>query len=274
MTRTTDTFQQVSIEVAESYERSFVPALFAGLARQLVRTAGVESGQRVLDVACGTGIVVRTAAPLVGESGTVTGVDLNEAMLTVARRLRPDLAWQQGDAAALPFPDRSFDVVLCQSGLMFVPDTAAALGEMARVVEPGGTFAVQLWSALDRQIGVRPLAEAVARYAGQDAVDLIGTYFRLGDTGGFSDLCEAAGLQVTGVRSLPITLHAPSIDDYVTTEVESTPLIARISEATYRRIRDDARTGLAPFCTDSGELALPLEVYFVTARRRGTGRSR
>lgn len=269
MTRTTpDSFQQVSLEIAETYERTFVPALFAGLASSLVEIAGLRRGQRVLDVACGTGIVARTASTVVGESGTVTGVDLNEAMLTVARGLRPDLRWHQGDAASLPFPDRSFDVALCQSGLMFVADVGAALDDMARVVEPGGTVAVQLWSALERQAGFRPLADAVARHAGPDAVDLIGTYFRLGDPAAFGELCQASGLAVTDVRILPITLHAPSVDDYVATEVESTPLIARISEEIYHRIRDDARTALAPFCTDSGELALPMEVYLVNTRRR------
>ena len=151
---------------------------------------------------------------------------------------------------------------------MFDPDPGAALAEMARVVVPDGIVAVQLWSALDRQTGFRPLAEAVARHAGQDAVDLIGTYFRLGDPAELRDLCDTAGLRVTQVRVMPITLQAPSIDDYITTEVESTPLIARITDQTYRRIRNDARTGLAPFCTDTGELALPFEVYIATAHRR------
>ena len=73
---------------------------------------------------------------------------------------------------------------------------------------------------------------------------------------------------MTGVRTMPVTLRSPSIDDYVTTEVESTPLISRISGETYRRIRADARIGLAPFCDETGALAMPLEVYLVTARRR------
>jgi Methylase involved in ubiquinone/menaquinone biosynthesis len=264
---TTDTFQQISVEVAEMYEACFVPTLFAGLAPHLVDAAEVGPGHRVLDVACGTGIVARTAAERVGERGRVAGLDLNEAMLTVARRVRPDLEWHRGDAAALPFPDETFDVALCQSGLMFVPDPAVALREMARVVIPGGTVAVQVWSAPERQIGFRPLADAVARHAGPDAVDLISTYFRLGDTEAFTRLCEAAGLEVTGVRTLPVTLRSTSIDEYVTTEIESTPLVSRLTDEAYRRIREDARVGLAPFCDGSGALAMPLEVYLVTAHR-------
>ncbi|HET9309868.1 MAG TPA: methyltransferase domain-containing protein [Actinomycetota bacterium] len=102
----TETFQ-ISIERAEAYEAQLVPALFEEWAGRLVVATGVSPGHRVLDVACGTGIVARTAAGPVGGGGNVVGLDLNEEMLTVARRVRPDLEWRQGDAARLPFPDRS-----------------------------------------------------------------------------------------------------------------------------------------------------------------------
>jgi ubiquinone/menaquinone biosynthesis C-methylase UbiE len=262
----TDTFQ-ISLETAETYEAAFVPSLFAHHAPHLVDAAEVTAGDRVLDIACGTGIVARTAADRTGPTGRVVGLDLNEAMLTVARRIRPDLDWRQGDAASLPFPDDSFDVALCQSGLMFVPDPAAAVGEMARVVRPGGRVAAQVWSSLDRQTAIQPLADAVTRHAGPDAVDLISTYFRLGDREQFTGQFARAGLRVTDVRTLPVTVHAPTVDDYITTEVESTPLIDRISDDVYRRIREEARGGLARYCDESGALALPLEAYLVAARR-------
>ncbi len=229
--------------------------------------AEVTTGDHVLDVACGTGIVARTAAERTGPAGRVVGLDLNEAMLTVARRVRPDLEWRQGDATSLPFPDDSFDVALCQSGLMFVPDPAAAVREMARVVPPRGRVAVQVWSALDRQTAIHPLADAVARNAGPDAVDLISTYFRLGDREELTGEFTRAGLRVTDVRTLPVTVRAPSVDDYITTEVESTPLIDRISEDVYRQIREEARAGLARCCDTTGALTLPLEAYLVAARR-------
>lgn len=263
----TDTFQ-ISLETAETYEAAFVPSLFAHLATHLVDAAEVTAGDRVLDVACGTGIVARTAAERTGPAGRVVGLDLNEAMLTVARRVRPDLDWRQGDAASLPFPEDSFDVALCQSGLMFVPDEAAAVGEMARVVRPGGRVAAQVWSSLDRQTAIQPLAGAVARHAGPDAVGLVSTYFRLGDREQFTDQFTRVGLRVTDVHALPVTVRAPSVDDYITTEVESTPLIDRISEDVYRRIREEARAGLARYCDAAGALVLPLEAYLVVARRQ------
>ena len=113
---------QIPIEAAEFYEAAFVPAFFAQWAPILCGAAGVTPGQRVLDVACGTGIVARTAADLVAPDGAVVGVDLNEAMLTVARRVRPDIEFHQGNADALPFADESFDTALSQMALMFFPD--------------------------------------------------------------------------------------------------------------------------------------------------------
>jgi ubiquinone/menaquinone biosynthesis C-methylase UbiE len=264
-THTTDAEEtfQVSLEIAEAYEAAFVPSLFAGVARRLIEFIGVAPNKNVLDVGCGTGIVARTAAD---RGATVTGLDLNEAMLTVARRLRPDLTWRQGDAAALPFPDAAFDVTLCQSALMFVPDPTVAVREMARVTVADGTVGVQIWASLDRQRGFRALADAVARHAGPDSVDLVATYFRLGGLAEFIQRCADAGLAVTAVETTEVTLHAPSVDAYVTTEVESTPLVEQIDDETYARLRADARTGLAPFCDASGALALPFEIHLIRAQ--------
>ena len=152
MTGSVETFQ-LSVEAAEVYEARFVPAIFGEWAPHLVEAAGVAPGQAVLDVACGTGVVARTAADRMGGRGRVVGLDLNEGMLAVAGRLRPDIEWRQGDAAALPFEARCFDAVLCQAALMFFPDRAGALREMARVATPGGTLAVQVWDRLEAQEG-------------------------------------------------------------------------------------------------------------------------
>jgi ubiquinone/menaquinone biosynthesis C-methylase UbiE len=102
----------------------------------------------VLDVACGTGVVAREAARRVGPAGAVAGLDRNEGMLAVARRMAPGIAWRHGLAEALPFPDGAFDAVICQFGLMFFEDRGKALGEMWRALRPGGRLAVA--------VGMRP----------------------------------------------------------------------------------------------------------------------
>lgn len=262
-----ETFQ-IPLEAAEAYETAFVPRLFGQWAEWLVEAADVTSGQHVLDVACGTGAVTRAAADRMNGRSTVVGLDLNEAMLTVAGRLRPDLEWRQGDAAELPFADGSFDVVLCQSGLMFFPDVPHALREMARVVTEGGTVAVQVWDRRENQPGYRPLIEVVARHAGPDAINLLSTYFDLGDLDEFAGIASTAGLEVTGTRTRTSTMRFATVDELIAVEVRSTPLGERLSEDALRLIVAEAREALGSFVTDDGELDMPIRGHLILARRR------
>jgi SAM-dependent methyltransferase len=258
---------QLSVEAAEAYEAGFVPALFADWAPALIGAAGVRPGQAVLAVACGTGVVAREAADRLGGHGRVVGLDLKEAMLVVARRLRPDIDWVEGDAAVLPFDDEAFDVVLCQAALMFFPHPALAVREMARVVKPSGTVAVQVWASRESQTGFKPFYEVVARHAGQDAVDLISAYWTLGDLDRLTGLFRAAGLGISSTRTRTGAIRAPSIDQYVTTEIESTPLAERISDDVYRRIRADARVALQPLVSETGGFQMPIVGHLLTAAR-------
>jgi ubiquinone/menaquinone biosynthesis C-methylase UbiE len=128
----------------------------------------------VLDVACGTGVVARQAARAVGTTGQVTGLDINEGMLHVARTVAPPvgapITWREGSVMALPFPDATFDAVLCQWGLEFFPDRAQGLREMARVLVPGGRLGLRVWRALDRQPFQTAVIAALDRhlFSGQD----------------------------------------------------------------------------------------------------------
>lgn len=258
---------QISPEGAEIYEAQFVPGIFAEWAPLLVDSASVRAGQAVLDVACGTGIVARRAADRLGADGAVIGIDLNAAMLAVARRVRPDLNWQQGDVADLPFPDRTFDTVLCQMALMFFPDRAAALTEMARVTTAGGTVAVVVPAAINDQPAYGPLVDVVAREAGQEAALMLDTYWSCGDLTELRALFASAGLEVTATRTHTGTATFSSADALVATEVEGSPLIERISDDVYDRIKVGARAALAPFLTAEGTLEAPLRGHIVVASK-------
>ena len=256
---------QIPIEAAEAYEATFVPAFFAQWAPILCDAAGIGADHTVLDVACGTGIVARVAAERAGAT-QVTGVDLNEAMLTVARRVRADIDWRHGDAAALPLADRSFDAVLCQMALMFFPDRIGALREMARVAAPAGTVAVLVPAGLGAQPAYGPFVDMAARQAGPQARSLLDTYFNCGDLDELTRLFGRAGLRVTGNQTHGGTARFGSVDAFVTTEVESTPLRERISAGVYHRIKQGAREVLAPFTAADGTLAAPFQVHVVRAR--------
>ncbi len=262
---TTEGFQ-VSSDAAELYEARFVPAIFAEWAPLLADIAGVRAGHSVLDVACGTGIVARTVADRLAGNVGVVGVDLNDGMLAVARRVRPDLQWRQGDVTALPFADGQFDVVLCQMALMFFPDRAGALRQMARVARPGGVVALAVPASLDEQPAYGPFVEMAARVAGADAVSLLSTYWACGDRDGLRGALTSAGLDVTDVRTHAGTARFGSPEELAVTEVEGSPLVDRITPDVYAAIRGGSRAVLAPFVGPDGTLHAPLSGHLVAAR--------
>ena len=263
---TTETFQ-LPLEAAEAYEAMFVPAFFAQWAPLTCAAAGVAPA-----TPCSTSPAARASSPAPpptssGRGASVVGVDRNESMLVVARRVRPELDWRQGDAGRLPVPDAAFDAVLCQMALMFFPDRAAGVPGDGAGRPPGGAVAVLVPAALDEQEAFRLFVDVAARHAGPSAVELLTTYFACGDAAAVAGLLEGAGLTVTASES-PIGVYAaPSVDAFVATEVESTPLRERISDDVYARIKDDAHTALAPFTTADGRVEAPFASLVVSARR-------
>jgi ubiquinone/menaquinone biosynthesis C-methylase UbiE len=264
---TPETFQ-ISLATAEIYESKFVPALFADWAPHVVDMGDVATGHAVLDVACGTGIVARTAAERVGPSGRVVGVDLNQAMLTVAERVCPSVELRQADVTALPFEGAAFDAVLCQMALMFFPDRLAAIREMGRVVRPHGTVVVMVPSSLDAQPAYRRLVDLAARHAGPEAVAMLSAYWACGDLDELIDTVQAAGLEVLSTRTRMGAAHFDSVDEFVSVEVESTPVRGRLTDDEYDTLRREANRVLAEFTTARGTAEIPIEGHLLAARRR------
>jgi len=188
-------------------------------------------------------------------------------MLTVAARVRPDLDWRLGDAQALPFADGSFDGVLCQMALMFFPDRSAAVREMARVVRPGGVVALMAPATLDAQPAWGPFVQVVVRHAGPEAADLMNTYFSAGDLDGLTGLLTDAGLDIVTSVTREGMARFGSVDQMITTEVESTPLVQRLTPQSYQKVRADAREALRPFETPDGQARPPLVGHIVVGRR-------
>jgi SAM-dependent methyltransferase len=223
----------------------------------------------VLDVACGTGIVARTAADRVGPTGRVTGLDLNPGMLAVAQRLRPDLEWHQGDAENLPFADGSFDRVMCQFGLMFFPDRVAALREMGRVVAGDGLIAVAVWGSIDQSPPYAAMTESLTRHAGVRVADILRAPFVLSDLDHVRSLVEAAGLRILRAETRLGTVAYPSIDAFVRGEITASPLAPALREhgaAVYDGIVAETHDILRPYAGDNG-VTFPIEAHVVVAER-------
>jgi ubiquinone/menaquinone biosynthesis C-methylase UbiE len=212
--------QQAVISVqpnpAEIYERHFVPPLMVPCAEELLKRVPPRPGERVLDVACGTGIVARRAAPLVGATGSIVGVDINPAMLEVARSLPTatgaTITWQVGNGIELPSPDSAFDLVFCQQGLQFMPNRQAAVNEMHRVLAAGGRVGIAVWQGADQQTFFKTFGEIIDRHVGSS---VSGLPLSLGSAEELRNLLELAGFTRVSIESVTFTARIPSPDTFV-----------------------------------------------------------
>ncbi|WP_211825104.1 class I SAM-dependent methyltransferase [Kistimonas asteriae] len=169
-----------SLSPAQAYQTILVPALFTEWAPRVADAAGIQAGQRVLDVACSTGVLTREIHHRAGPTGHVTGMDLNPDMLAVASTLIHAIEWKKGDAEDLPFPDDHFDAAVCHFALMFFNDKVKALSEMLRVIKPGGKIAVIVWDALNNVPAYAKVTELLKADIGEDAADALRKPFCLG----------------------------------------------------------------------------------------------
>jgi SAM-dependent methyltransferase len=197
---------------AEMYESYMVPAIFAPLAKSLVELAATQDGERVLDVACGTGIVARELASRADV--TVTGLDINPAMLAVARDRAPGATFVEGSGVALPLPDAGFELVTCQQGLQFFPDRAAGAREMRRVVAPGGRAALAVWKSVDHHEFFRAFFEAQGEFLGVPAMSLAPP-FSLGDPAELRAIVEDAGFDRVELTEATIQARFPNPEQFV-----------------------------------------------------------
>ena len=259
---------QVSASAAEIYEEFYLPALFQEWATRMVDAAHVVPGQRVLDVACGTGVLARALAGAVGAGGSVVGLDVNDGMLAVARRKAPAVEWRQGRAEALPFERDGFDAVVSQFGLMFFEDRPAAIREMMRVLRPGGRLAVAVWDSLESSPGYVAFVALLQRLFGEEAAAGLRAPFVLGDSHALRTLFQEAGVPEADLATLTGTARFPSIKSWVYTDVKGWTIAEMIDEAGYQRLLAEAERDLRPFVTAEGRVAFNLPAHIVTTTKR------
>lgn len=268
---------QLDASAPELYQRFLVPAMTAVWAADLASRAALLPGDRVLDVACGTGVVARLAAERVGGTGRVAGLDVNPGMLEVARSLPPVagavVAWHRGSALALPFSAAVFDVVLCQLGLQFFPDRPAALREIRRVLVPGGRLALNVFGPIERNPATWALARALDRHVNPGASVAKRSEHALADTAGLRAMVAAAAFTNIEIRTATKMVRFPSAADYVRIQLAATPLatLTRGYDAARRNhlisaLAQDVGADLAPYAGGEEGLTFPQEVQVVLAR--------
>jgi len=266
---------QVAGSAPEVYERELVPAIFRPWAPILVELARPQEGDRVLDVACGTGIVARTVAERVGATGTVVGLDVNSGMLNVARTVSAryshssvQVHWQEASADKLPFPSQSFDIVYCQLGLQFFPNRPAALREMRRVLTAEGKLALMVWRSIDESPGFAALATSLERHIGQLPAAIMRAPFALSDSDELASLVRAAGFRDVAILQKVGTVRFPSVEKLVTNYVAGSPLAGPLSqadEATRGLLVADIANALGGYTNDGG-VAFPIAAHLLSAQ--------
>ena len=269
-----DQHTQFDGSIPEKYDEHLGPLLFEFYARDLARRVTVPAGGRVLEIACGTGISTAFLREALPDSIEIVATDLNKAMLDVAYAKRGDLAnvrYQPADAMDLPFGDQDFDAVVCQFGLMFLPDKPAGMHEAARTLKPGGLFAFNVWDSHDRNPIARIAHETIGSFFVEDPPMFLMIPFSFHDIDSIKDLLAGAGFAGIDVNVIPTVVERPSARHVAIGLVEGTPGIHEVHEratASPNQVVDAVAEELRDAFGDA-PLRAPLQAIVITALRPG-----
>jgi ubiquinone/menaquinone biosynthesis C-methylase UbiE len=250
-----------------------VPVIFTPWAERLIDRATIQEGDHVLDIASGTGIVARLSSPLVGETGSVVGVDNDEGMLAVATKTAAEegltIEWQEADATDLPFAEERFDIVLCQQGLPFFDDPIPALREMRRVVASDGRVLLNVGRPLEYQPGWEVLAEALSRHIGDEWGAMMHGPFPSWDGDYLQQIAQDAGFDDVSVTIDIGSVRFPSVETFISRQAATSPLAEPIGNAP-QAVRDeliqDVEDELEGYTDDDG-IVFPFESYVMEVYR-------
>ena len=264
-----DAFQLAS-GAAAIYEQQKVSAVFRPLAEATLDAIEVSRRDAVLDVACGTGIVARVVHERISPNVPITGVDLNQGMIEKARELTSDAGddfrWHVANATDMPFVDGVFTVAICQQGLQFMPDEAATLREMRRVLQAKGLLVLTVWAGASRFF--RALAQAIGNHVSQEDAELSLAPFAYGGFDGLPALLGAGGFADVRVRDLSVERLIRDPETAIPREIMSNPVgpaVAARGEDVMTSIVDEVLAGCADMRRGT-DLVAPQTARLVTAR--------
>lgn len=264
---------QVGGDAARNYE-AYVSRFMGPCSDRIIELARIRAGDHVLDVACGTGFVARRAAPLVGDSGGVVGVDISAAMLAAARAastdVTPRVEWHEADAQRLPVGEHWADVVVCQQGLQFFPDPGAALAEMRRVLRPGGRLIASVWSGLSESPYFAACHAAMAHCLDADTANRFAAAFGMDDRRPLSGLLQGAGFTHIGVQADHVHVRLVDLRRFIPQHLAATPW----GPALAARTSADQQTFIEFLCRqvqpllNGDEVVAPFSYLLATGRAR------
>lgn len=260
--------QRYGWDLAASDYEPLWRAQLAAAHQRVLACASLAPGQRVLDVACGTGLIALAAAEAVGPLGAVVGVDLSAEMVEALRqraheRRLANVQCARMDAEQLALHDASFDVALCALGLMFVPDPEQALREMRRVLRPGGRAVIAVWGERLRcgWSTVFPIVEA------EVASDVCPLFFRLGNGDTLARVCADARFDAIELHRVATTMEYADADEACSAAFVGGPMAlawSRFDDGVRVRVRERYVESIAAWRHGRG-FRIPGEFVVVSA---------
>ena len=258
--------------IPENYDRYLAPLLFDHFADDLVGRLAVRDGMRILEVACGTGIVTRRLVDKLAGRGSIVATDLNEAMFAHARKGLPgpgDPTWRQADGTSLPFESGSFDAVVCQFGIMFFPDKAAGAREAFRVLRPGGVYLLNVWDALEHNPVQRLTHEAIAAFFPKDPPTFYTVPASYHDIAVIDALLRDTGFEDVRCERVAKEGESPSATEAAIGLVDGNPVLGEIMQRRPEALDEIKAAVAARLARELGDrpLRAPLRAIVVAARR-------
>ena len=258
--------------IPANYDRYLGPIFFHQYADDLAARLPVTRGMRVLEIACGTGIVTERLLRRLGGQGTLVATDLNDAMIAHARTRildDPALEWRQADGTSLPFPDRSFDAAVCEFGLMFFPDKLKGVREVFRVLRPGGLYLFNVWDRMERNPVARIAHETFRAFLPDDPPQFYQTPFSLHDPAVVRGFLDAAGFVDVERTTVEKTGRSASAAETAIGLVEGNPVYGTIMERRPDALPDIKAAVARKVAAELGDhpVRCPLSAHVFSARR-------
>jgi SAM-dependent methyltransferase len=249
--------------------------LFEPYAGDLAGRLDARDGARVLEIACGTGIVTRYLRNRIPASGRLVATDLNPPMIDFARQKLVGMRgidWRPADACALPFPSGSFDAVVCQFGLMFVPDKNAAFHEARRVLVAGGAFLFNVWDSLERNAFARIAHETITSFFPANPPTFYQVPFSLHRRAELLALLSEHDFTGTSIEDVALEGQSPSAGELAIGLVEGNPTATAIRERGSVPVGKVIEAVAAALAREFGDrpIRLPLKALVVSARAGAT----
>lgn len=260
---------QELLEAGRGYEDLFVPALFEPWTKHLIDGAAIREGSRVLDVACGTGVLARGALARTGATGHVVGADPAPGMLAVAKEIEPGIDWVLCGAEALDVDDESFDCVVSQFGMMFFQDRQKSADEMFRAMKPGGSLAIAVWRTVDHNPAYADIISVLEEQVGTAAADALRLPYSLGEAGKVTAVLDGSGFADITVEAKTESATFPSSRQMVEAELRGwLPLFdIFLNEDDIENVLTASDKTLGKYAGSSGEAVFPSAAHVFTARK-------